>query len=250
MRWVFDLDGVVWLTGKAIPGSPRALERLRDRGDKVAFVTNNSTPLVSEYLARLHAAGVKVIEDELVTSSQAAASLLEPGTAASHVGGPGVVEALERRGLKLVGHDDGPAAVVVGRSLHLDFDELAKAANAIREGARFIATNTDATFPTPHGLEPGAGALIAYLEVGSGRKAEPAGKPERPMADLVEARLGHPDVVVGDRAETDGAFAVRIGSPFALVLTGVTSPADLPVSPAPQLVAEDLAHVVDHFLAG
>jgi 4-nitrophenyl phosphatase len=250
MRWVFDLDGVVWLTGKAIPGSVAALERLRDRGDPVAFVTNNSTPTVAEYLARLHGAGIKVAEEELVTSSQAAASLLEPATAVSHVGGPGVVEALERRGLKLVGHDDAPAAVVVGRSLHLDFAELARAANAIRQGARFIATNTDATFPTPHGLEPGAGALIAYLEVGSGRKAEPAGKPEQPMADLVEARLGHPDVVVGDRAETDGAFAVRIGSPFALVLTGVTRAADLPVSPSPQLVAEDLAHVVDHFLTG
>src|SRR3974390_554835 len=102
MRWVFDLDGVVWLTGKAIPGSVEGLERLRDRGDTVAFVTNNSTPTVAEYLARLRGAGIKVAGEELVTSSQAAASLLEPATTVSHVGGPGVVEALERRGLKLV----------------------------------------------------------------------------------------------------------------------------------------------------
>jgi 4-nitrophenyl phosphatase len=250
MRWVFDLDGVVWLAGNAIPGSPEGLERLRSRGDRIAFVTNNSTPTVDEYLARLHAAGIKVVEDELVTSSQAAASLLAPGTRVSCVGGPGVVEALQRRGLQLVGHDSGPAAVVVGRSLKLDFAELAHAASAIREGARFIATNTDATFPTPHGVEPGAGALVAYLEVGSGRKAQPAGKPEQPMADLVQARLGRPDVVVGDRAETDGSFAARIGSPFALVLSGVTTAADLPVSPAPEVVADDLAHVVDHFLRG
>jgi 4-nitrophenyl phosphatase len=248
MRWVFDLDGVVWLTGTAIPGSAEGLERLRARDDRIAFVTNNSTPTISEYLARLHAAGITVAEDELVTSSQAAASLLDPGTRVSHVGGPGVVEALEQRGVDLVRHDRGPAAVVVGRSLHLDFDELAEAASAIRSGARFIATNTDATFPTPSGLEPGAGALVAYLEVGSGHKAQAAGKPEHAMADLVTSRLGHPDVVVGDRAETDGLFATRLESPFALVMTGVTRAADLPVSPSPQLVAADLAQVVDHFL--
>lgn len=248
MRWVFDLDGVVWLAGHAIPGSPEGLERLRDRGDVVAFVTNNSTPTISEYLARLHAAGIKVAEDELVTSSQAAASVLQPGTPVSYVGGPGVAEALERRGLDVVGHESGPAAVVVGRSLRLDFDELAQAAKAIRNGAAFIATNTDATFPTPDGPEPGTGALVAYLQVGSGREAEPAGKPEQPMAELVKARIGQPDVVVGDRAETDGRFAVRVGSPFALVLTGVTRASDLPVTPAPQLVADDLAGVVEHFL--
>ena len=138
----------------------------------------------------------------------------------------------------------GPDAVVVGRSLALDFDELAQAATAIRNGARFVATNTDATFPTPHGLEPGAGALVAYLKVGSGRTAEAAGKPEGAMAALVQERFGAPDIVVGDRAETDGDFAQRIGAPFGLVLTGVTKRADLPIDPAPALVAEDLARLV------
>jgi glycerol 3-phosphatase-2 len=140
--------------------------------------------------------------------------------------------------------------VVVGRSLQLDFAQLAAAARAIRDGARFVATNTDATFPTPHGPEPGAGALIAYLQVGSGRHPEVAGKPEQPMADLVRSRFGWPDVVVGDRAETDGAFATRVGAPFALVLTGVTRREDLPVRPQPAVVAEDLAHAVDAILAG
>ena len=79
---------------------------------------------------------------------------------------------------------------MVGRSLTLDFGELAAAAAAIRAGARFVATNTDATFPTPHGLEPGAGALVAYLEVGSGRQAEVAGKPNQAAADLLRARFG------------------------------------------------------------
>jgi HAD superfamily hydrolase (TIGR01450 family) len=248
MLWVFDLDGVIWLAGQAIPGSPEAVNRLRDEGHRVAFVTNNSTPTVAEYVERLAHAGITIEPGELASSSQAAATLLEAGQRVACVGGEGVKEALAARDVELVAANRGPDAVVVGRSLKLDFGELAAAATAIRNGARFIATNTDATFPTPHGPEPGAGALIAYLQVGSGVAPEVAGKPEGPMADLVRDRYGQPDVVVGDRAETDGAFAARIGAPFALVLTGVTQRGDLPVSPAPALVADDLAHAVKALL--
>lgn len=250
MLWVFDLDGVVWLSGQAIPGSAEAVVRLRAAGHRVAFVTNNSTPTVGEYVQRLGRAGIELSPDELVTSSQAAASQLDPGARVACVGGEGVREALEARGVRLVGVDEEPSAVVVGRSLRLDFAELAAAARAIRDGARFVATNTDATFPTPHGLEPGAGALIAYLQVGSGRTAEVAGKPEGPMAELVRARYGQPDVVVGDRPETDGAFAERVAADFVLVLTGVTRRSDLPVKPEPKLVADDLAKAVQAVLDG
>jgi 4-nitrophenyl phosphatase len=250
MLWVFDLDGVVWLAGHAIAGSPEAVHRLRAAGARVAFVTNNSTPTVGEYVERLGRAGIEVEPAELATSAQAAASLVEPGSRVAVVGGEGVMEALSERGVDVVGAESDPAAVVVGRSLKLDFAELAAAAGAIREGARFIATNTDATFPTPSGLEPGAGALVAYLEVGSGRKAEVGGKPERAMADLVRRRFGQPDWVVGDRAETDGAFAARLDAPFALVLTGVTRRDDLPITPEPAVVAEDLAGAVGTILSG
>lgn len=249
MLWVFDLDGVVWLAGQAIPGAADAVRRLRQDGHRVAFVTNNSTPTVDEYVRRLAGAGIEVEPSELATSSQAAAVLLEPGTRAAYVGGAGVEEALVERGVQVVAMDEAPAAVVVGRSLELDFAQLAAAATAIRDGARFVATNTDATFPTPQGPEPGAGALVAYLQVGSGRAAEVAGKPEQAMADLVRSRFGDPDVVVGDRAETDGALAQRMASPFVLVLTGVTRPEDLPVRPTPELVADDLAAAVRELLA-
>lgn len=239
-----DLDGVVWLAGNAIPGSAEAINRLRSSGARVAFVTNNSMPTVSDYVARLGAAGIEAAPDELVTSSQAAASLLEPGLRAAMLGGPGLREALVAREVELVGVEDGPEAVVVGRALRLDFDELSGAAMAIRAGARFVASNTDPTFPTPDGLQPGAGALVAYLQVGSGRQAEAAGKPTAPMADLVRSRFGQPDVVVGDQPATDGLFARRVGASFALVLSGATSEADLPVMPEPALVAADLAGVV------
>ena len=244
MLWVLDLDGVIWLAGTAIPGAHEAVRRLHAAGETVAFVTNNSGPTLSEYTARLHGAGIELDEGELVTSAQAAASLLAPGSRAAVVGGPGLTEALEARGVAVVPAHDHPAAVVVGRSLELDFGQLAAAAGAIRDGARFLATNTDATFPTGHGLEPGAGALVAYLEVGSGRKPEVAGKPHQAAADLLRERFGPAGLVVGDRPDTDGSFARLIGARFALVLSGVTRAGDLPVSPTPALVEPDLAAVV------
>jgi HAD superfamily hydrolase (TIGR01450 family) len=244
MLWVFDLDGVVWLAGDPIPGSAEAIERLRSERHRVAFVTNNSTPTVAEYVKLLGAAGVEVDAREVVTSSQAAASLLSRGDRVAFVGGAGVGEAIEESGAQVVPASENPDVLVVGRSLRLDFEELASAARAIRNGARFVATNSDATFPTLHGVEPGAGALVAYLEVGSGRQAEVAGKPQEPMADLVRKRFGTPDIVVGDRAETDGLFAERVGAAFGLVLTGVTTRGDLPVKPAPALVGEDLSALV------
>ncbi len=249
MLWVFDLDGVVWLAGEAIPGSPEAVDRVRAHGDRVVFVTNNSGPTVAAHVSRLAAAGIEASPEELATSSQAAASLLARGSRAAYVGGEGLREALESCGVEIVDVEADPEAVVVGRSLDLSFAMLAAAAGAIRRGAHFIATNTDSTFPTPTGPEPGAGALIAYLEVGSGRRPEVAGKPHSPMARLVQDRYGRPDIVVGDRAETDGAFAELIGAPFALVLTGVTKRSDLPVSPAPALVEDNLAEVVERRLA-
>jgi 4-nitrophenyl phosphatase len=250
MLWVFDLDGVVWLAGHAIPGSAEAVEKLRAHGDSVVFVTNNSTPSLTDYVGLLSAAGLEVRPEELISSGQAAASLLAPGSRVTCVGGPGVLEAVRDRGAEIVPARARPDTVLVGRSLALDFAALADAATAIREGARFLATNTDATFPTPDGLEPGAGALVAYLEVGSGHKAEVAGKPEQPMADLVKRRFGQPEMVVGDRYETDGLFAKRVGSPFALVLTGVTKPDQVPPEVPETAVVPDLAAVVTRHLSG
>jgi 4-nitrophenyl phosphatase len=244
MLWVLDLDGVVWLAGTPIPGSARSIERLRAAGERIAFVTNNSTPLLDEHVARLAHAGVEAHPDELVSSAQAAASLLDPSSTATCVGGPGLREALEQRGVSLVRAYQHPDAVVVGRTLDLDFQALSHAASAVRSGAKFIAANTDATFPTPHGLEPGAGALVAFLEVASGQKADTAGKPGKPMAELLKARFGEAGMVVGDRPDTDGLFARRLGAEFALVLSGVTSASDLPVDPAPDLVEKDLEGVV------
>jgi glycerol 3-phosphatase-2 len=248
MTWLLDLDGVVWLSGHGIEGSAEAIERLRQYGEDVVFFTNNSAPTVGEHVTKLNEAGVAATAEQVLTSSQAAARLLEPGSTAAVIGGPGVVEALAERGVQVVAAAAGPDAVVVGRTTRLDYDELAAAATAIRAGARFVATNDDATMPTPDGPVPGAGAVIAFLQVASGQAPAVAGKPNQAAAELVASRVGHVEVLVGDRPDTDGLFAAAIEARFALVLSGVTVAADLPVEPRPELIGPDLAAIVDQFL--
>ncbi len=259
MLWLLDLDGVVWLTGRPIEGSPEAIRRLRAAGERVAFLTNNSGPTLADHLASLHAAGVEASADEVLTSAHAAASLLDPGSTAAYLGGAGVGEALNERGVRvlpLIDPGQGPAdgsrvpadAVVVGRTTELSYPLLAAASAAVRGGARFVATNADATMPTPDGPEPGAGAIVAFVEVASGRHPEIAGKPYPASAAFVKQRLGTVGVVVGDRPDTDGRFAAAVGAPFALVLSGVTAGKDLPVQPKPDVAGADLASVVDQLL--
>lgn len=222
-----DLDGVVWLARQAIPGAPEAIDRLRRGGRRVVFVTNNSMSVVADQERALADIGVPAVGDVL-TSAQAAATLVRPGERVLVCGGPGVAEALAACGAEPV--HDGPAdAVVVG--LHQDFDywRMQAANAAIRGGARFIATNDDASYPTPDGPIPGAGALVAAVATAAGRLPVFAGKPHAPMAQLVRERCGpsfsdRTALMVGDRWSTDGLFAAALGCPFALVRSGVTPP--------------------------
>ena len=243
--WVVDLDGVIWLTGQPIPGAADAIARLRRAGDRVLFATNNSGLTRAELVRRLARIGIEVEPDELVSSAAAAAGLVEPGATVLALGDAGVVEALDTRGATVV--DDGPAdAVVVGWTRRFDFDALTAAARAVYGGARLIGTNDDPTHPTPDGLIPGTGALLAAVATASGRPPEVAGKPHQPMADLIAGRVDRVAAVVGDRSATDGQLAERLGAPFALVLSGVTSRdavASLP-GPAAAAVADDLLSLV------
>ena len=115
-------------------------------------------------------------------------------------------------------------AVVVGWTRSFTFDGVARAAAAVRAGARLIGTNEDPTFPTPDGLWPGAGALLAAVSTAAETAPEVAGKPHRPTADAIAARVppGELRAMVGDRPATDGELAAQLGIPFALVLSGVT----------------------------
>lgn len=244
MTWALDLDGVVWLAETPIPGAAEAVARLRDRGERVVFLTNNSSPTVDDYVKKLAGMGIPADAEDVLTSAQAAARLMEPGSTALLCAGPGVAEALETRGVRVV--REGPAdAVVVGWHKDFDFARLAAATAAIHGGARLVGTNEDATYPTPTGQLPGGGALLAAVATAGGVTPMVAGKPHLPMADLVAERVGAVEVMVGDRPSTDGVFARRLEARFALVLSGVTSAAQLPVAPVPDVVAPDLAALVD-----
>jgi 4-nitrophenyl phosphatase len=247
MNWVLDLDGVVWLAETAIPGSAEAIARLRAAEQPIVFVTNNSNPKAREYEAKLERHGIDG-RGIVVSSATAAASMVEAGQKVLVCGGPGVVEALEARGAVIV--DEHPDVVMVGFHRDFDYERMRIASSAVRAGARLVATNDDATYPTPDGLIPGAGAIVAAIERASGVRAEVAGKPYAPMAAAVRARLGDTGVVVGDRPDTDGRFAALLGYRFALVLTGVvTADQVTTIDPTPDEVAVNLAALVDRYLS-
>lgn len=245
MAWALDLDGVIWLGDQPIPGAAEAVARLRAAGETVAFVTNNSSVPVGEVEAKLGRHGIDAT-GAVLTSAMAAAEQVDPGEVALVCAGPGVDEALAARGVRTV--REGMAdVVVVGFHQDFDYGRMAAASGAVRAGARLLATNDDATYPTPEGLIPGGGAILASVSTAAGVVADVAGKPHPPMADLLRGRIGDDGVMVGDRPDTDGRFAVALGYRFGLVLTGVTTA--LPVEPAPDLVADDLAALVDRELS-
>jgi 4-nitrophenyl phosphatase len=267
---LIDLDGVIWRGDEAIAGAAQGVTLLREAGARVAFFTNNSYPPLAAQLAKLQRMGVPAAPGELLSSSQAAAQLVEPGDAVLAVGGPGVAEALVERGAGVVemaalagerraaglGADlaavllelsegDLPelAAVVTGLDPGLDYRRLAIATRVVRSGARLIGTNSDATYPIGSGVVPGAGAALAALAVASGVTPIVAGKPNEPAASLARARLGEVTIMIGDRPDTDGAFAQRLGARFALVLSGVTPPGHGPIEPAPAIEALDIGEL-------
>ncbi len=247
---LLDLDGVVWLSHRAIPGSPEAIAAVRAAGSRVVFVTNNSASTVEEQEAALAGIGVPATGDVL-TSAMAAAELTVAGERVLVCGGPGIRQALERRGVEVV--DDGPCdAVMVGFHRDFSYDGLRRAAGAVHGGARLIGTNDDATYPTPDGPIPGGGAILAAVSVGSGVAPQIAGKPFAPMAALVRRIVGDGPaasaVMVGDRPSTDGRFARELGCRYAHVWSGVT-PRGAEIDPAPDLVAGDLAAAVAMMLA-
>lgn len=244
-----DLDGVIWLGDEPIPGSAGAVAALRESGHRVLFVTNFSFAPVEETEAKLARHGIPALGD-VVTSAQAAAHLVAPGERVLVCAGPGVVQAVEARGAEVVtrGRID---AVIVGFHRTFDFDAMARASLAVRRGARLVGTNDDATYPTPSGPIPGGGAILASVAVASGVSPVVAGKPHRAMAALVHERLGGipPDaVMVGDRASTDGLFALELGCRYGHVWSGVT-PRGSAVEPQPHVIADHLADLAAQLLS-
>jgi HAD superfamily hydrolase (TIGR01450 family) len=240
---------VIWLAGEPIGDVGQAVDALRAAGVRVLFATNNSAPTRAELHQRLGNCSITTTDADLLSSADVAAEMLPVGSTALLVADDGVREALTTRGVTIV--DSGPAdAVVVGWTRSFTFDSIDQAARTVRAGARLIGTNEDPTHPTPHGLSPGCGALLAAVATAAETTPEIAGKPHLPTAAALRARATDLSMMVGDRPSTDGALARQLGIPFALVLSGVTGTTQVPTDPAPDAVAADLSALVHAALAG
>lgn len=241
---ICDLDGVVYLEGRQVPGAGRALHDLQGSGYHLLFVTNNSTRPGAAVAARIaDITGYPARATQVVSSAEAAATLLTPEEPVLVVGGSGIREALQEAGVRQTTDHRRAAAVVVGLDLSITYARLRDATAAIRAGARFIASNTDATYPTPDGPAPGAGSIVAALVTATGVQPEVAGKPNEPIRALIRSRLAEGPVwVVGDRPETDLAMARAEGWKAVLVLSGVTRDPESLAVPA-DLVLRSLAEL-------
>jgi len=245
-----DLDGVVYIGPDVVPGAAESLAKARGAGMRVAFVTNNAARTPAAVAAHLRDLGVEAEPDDVVTSAQAAATLVAERVPADAsvlvVGGEGLRAALTERGLRPVASaDDDPAAVVQGFAPEVGWTLLTEGAIAVRRGLPWVASNLDRTVPTARGLAPGNGALVSVIAAVTGTTPQVvAGKPELALHMEAVRRTGakHP-LVVGDRLDTDVEGANRAGVDSLLVLTGVTSPGELVWAAAalrPSYIAEDL----------
>ena len=247
---LLDLDGVVYVGPDAVPGIPEALTAAAGAGMRLAYVTNNAARTADEVAAHLARLGVPAAADDVITSSQAAAAVVAErwpaGSKVLPVGGPGVAVALRAAGLTVVERaEDFPVAVVQGYGTGVGWAQLAEAVVAVRNGARHIATNADATIPSPRGPLPGNGAMVGVVAAVTGQEPMITGKPDPAMhAECMRRTRARRPLVVGDRLDTDIEGARRAGAASLLVLTGVTTPeALLGAGPIhrPDLLAPDAA---------
>lgn len=224
---MFDLDGVVYVGGRAIDGVADRIDQVRASGRHVAFVTNNASRTPEQVAAKLVEAGVTAEPADVVTSAQASASLLlsEHGTGARILllGGEGLDVALRAAGLVPVDEPDGAVAVASGYGPDVRWRDIMRVSSLVRDGLPYVASNADMTIPTPYGLAPGHGVLVATITGFAGVEATVAGKPEKPLMEETVRRVGGDrPIMVGDRLDTDIEGAHAIGIPSLLVLTGVT----------------------------
>ncbi|WP_432497255.1 HAD-IIA family hydrolase [Kineococcus auxinigenes] len=231
---LLDLDGVVYVGAHAVPHAAGALTQAAAEGHRLAYVTNNASRPPSTVGAHLRELGVPADDDDVVTSAQAAArhlaQRLPEGSRVLLIGGAGLREALTAVRLTVVDSlADHPVAVVQGFSPDTSWARLAEATHAVRAGLWWVATNLDATVPTPHGPAPGNGLMVQLVAQAAGREPDVVcGKPERALFDEAVARLGASRaIVVGDRLDTDLQGARTAGLTGLLVLTGVTGVAEL-----------------------
>ena len=233
---MFDLDGVVYVGGEAIDGVAAVIDRVRESGRHVAFVTNNASRTPDQVAAKLTKVGVSAEAHDVVTSAQAAARVLveEHGAGARvlMLGGEGLRVALVEAGLEPVDDPEGAVAVASGYGPDVRWRDIMRVSTLVRDGLPYVASNADLTIPTPYGLAPGHGVLVRTITGFAGVDAIVAGKPEKPLMEETVLRVGGDrPLMVGDRLDTDIEGAHAIDAPSLLVLTGVTWLEELAAAP-------------------
>lgn len=251
---LLDLDGTVYLGGRVIPHVVDVLIEAAARGARPMFVTNNASRPPAEVAGGLNEMGIAADPSDVLTSPEVAAAMLAEshpvGSPVLIVGAKALADAVADVGLVPVRlATDAPVAVVQGHSPDTGWRDLAEACIALRAGVDWVASNTDSTLPTDRGLLPGNGAMVQALMAATGLTPRVAGKPNRPLLDEAVRRSGSSSpLVVGDRLDTDIEAAVLADMPSLLVLTGVSTAADLltaPPSRRPTYVSFDMRGLVD-----
>ncbi len=241
---VLDMDGVLWRGQEVIPGAPEFISFLRARGIPYGLATNNSSKSVADYVTRCESLGIAVNPEGVITSGVVTADELArhypAGTPIYVVGSPRLSELLTERGYLI--DPQTAQVVVVGLDVNITYEKLTFALRRLLAGAEFIGTNGDVSIPQPDGLAPGAGSIIAALQVSSGRTARLMGKPQPTMFHSALERIGceaHEALMIGDRLDTDIFGAQTVGFKTALVLTGVSQRADVGMV-TPDAIYDDL----------
>lgn len=252
---ILDMDGVLWRADAPIGNLAETFRRIRERGLKFVFATNNSTKTSEQYAARLKEFGVEVEPWQVVTSSQAAAHVMaqkhSPGTKVFMIGEDGLRSPLAEKGFEILPLENAPVAeaVIMGVDRGINFQKLSEATLLVRRGIPFYATNPDKTFPTPRGEIPGAGAWYSVVITATDVQPVVAGKPFPFLMELSLEKLGtgpKETLVVGDRIETDIVAGQTVGCPTALVLSGVSTQQEADLwRPEIDMIAKDLSSLIE-----
>lgn len=246
---ILDLDGTVYKGEEAVPGASRFVSFLRATDRRALFVTNRANRKPEAVSAQLQALGVPCDVGDVLTSAQATAKHLAPGRVFV-VGEAALSDALEAAGFVVA--DTKADYVVVSFDRQFTYDKMATACRLIQQGAGFVATNPDKGLSTESGIVPGTGAIVASVEAATGVQPLVIGKPEPLIMTMGAERMELPAdevLAVGDNLATDIPAGRRAGMRTALILTGISTRADVRDSDTtPTWVVDnypDLQHIVE-----
>lgn len=228
-NWLLDMDGTIYLGEELIPGALDFLQGIKSRGGRAIFLTNNSSRAPRDYVEKLRRLGIEADQEDIFTSGDAAAKLLEErfghGSSGYVLGTPSLESLMADRGFVLCSEGEKADFVLLGFDKTLTYDKIRVACDYINAGVPFFATHPDFLCPTETGFIPDTGSMIKMFEAATGVSPEVAGKPERAMAQAAFLRYGIDPAVtamVGDRLMTDIAFGNRADITAVLVLSGET----------------------------